>query len=418
MSLLAQLLKAKDPLFVLTLRQLEDITGRKGVDVALISEIIAKAHHGAQQLGLDPPDYSAEELYWALVNRVKKDDARLAKQLGGTSDDNIADIMSRIVHRVNGLDMERSGWFLKDGKARAMLKANPPKQVMKKLGYRGIESMLRRENLYELYGALRFVEESGWLNKFIEQYHQLTFGDFEQRDIRVIEYDWGKWGRDIASDFITKKLHNITHLKELGVIVVLPVHEDKMPGITMRDLLLLIHYHYEIRLYSAFFKLNAGKRDFGDIFVDTLIADPGHIELAGGQTIHWRVIARYFGKLPAAAHPEIFEPHVQPEDLHWRKAEEVLYDIDPEFEFWRDMDYVGVLVDQEPVTFNMLDVAFSYAAGGEFADRYLYHFRESLWNEIFVRYFSEQVLEEKILLKLDNQVIAPEEIRAGRRSRS
>ena len=44
-----------------------------------------------------------------------------------------------------------------------------------------------------------------------------------------------------------------------------------------------------------------------------------------GSHVHWRVIQRYFGKLENEYHPEIFEPHVQPEDLHWRKAEEALY---------------------------------------------------------------------------------------------
>lgn len=413
MSLLAQLLKAKDPLFRLALQQLEDSTGRKGVDVALISEILGKAHDRAKKLGLEPPDYSAEELYWALIHRVKKDDERLVRNLGGKDPEDAADMLPRVVKCVDSIELERQGWFLKDAKAREMLKQQPPKQVMKRLGYRGVESMLRKENLYEVYAALRFVEDPDWLNDFIEQYRHLEFSDFEQRDIKVIQYDWEKWGRDIAEEFITKKLHNITHLKELGVIVVLPVHEDKMPGITTRDLLLLIHYHYEIRLYSAFFKLISGKSDFGETFVDTLIADPGHAEIIPGNKVHWRVIQRYFGKLPAEQHPEIFEPHVQPEDLHWRKAEEVLYKIDPEFEFWKDMDYVGLFIDGEPVTFNILDVAFSYAADGEFADRYLYHFRESLWNEIFIRYFNDKVLEEKILLKLDNEVIAPEKIKTG-----
>lgn len=409
MSRLSQLLKAKDPLFRLALQQLEDMTGRMGVDVALTADIIGKAHERAKQLGL-APDYTAEELYWALLHRVKKDDQRLAKAIGGQDPDDVAEMLPKIIKCAGSIKLERKGWFLKDAVARDLLRAKPPQAVMKRLGYRGMESMLRKENLYEVYGALRFAEDPKWLNQFIAQYKKLSFSDFEQRDIQVVSYDPAKWG-DIADHFVEKKLHNITHLKELGVILVLPVTAEKMPGITLRDLLLLFHYHYEVRLYSAFFKLKSGKPDFGELLVDTLVADPPHVEVTSGKFIHWRVIQRYFGKLPDESHPEIFEPHVQPEDLHWRKAEEVLQNIDPEFKFWRDMDYVGVITDGQTVTFNLLDVAFSAAAGGEFADRYLYHFRESLWNEVFVRYLGQKTLEERILAKLDNEVIAPEKIK-------
>ena len=154
------------------------------------------------------------------------------------------------------------------------------------------------------------------------------------------------------------------------------------------------------------------KKDFGHIVADTLIADPAHVQLTVHSHIHWRVIQRYFGKLTNEMHPEIFEPHVQPEDLHWRRAEEVLYEIDPELEFWNGMDYVAVLRDNQPVTFNLMDISLGYSNAITYADRYLYHFREALWNEIFARYLGEKVLEEQLLVKLDNAVIKPETLHA------
>jgi len=134
------------------------------------------------------------------------------------------------------------------------------------------------------------------------------------------------------------------------------------------------------------------------------------VKIADNAQIHWRVIQRYFGKLPNEKHPEEFEPHVQPEDLHWRRAEDVLYDIDPELKFWQSLDYVGVFKGpaHDAVTFNLMDVALSYSNEIPYADRYLYHFRESLWNEVFARYLGEKVLEQQLLDKLDNAVIKPE----------
>lgn len=45
-----------------------------------------------------------------------------------------------------------------------------------------------------------------------------------------------------------------------------------------------------------------------------------------------------------------------------------------------------------------------------FKERYLYHFRESLWNEIFARYMGSDVLRSQVLGRLDNEVIKPEEL--------
>src|SRR5690606_27045406 len=132
----------------------------------------------------------------------------------------------------------------------------------------------------------------------------------------------------------------------------------------------------------AFFKLKSTRAKFGAEVVDTLIADPGNHAVMAGQNIHWRVIQQYLGRHKDKSHPEAFQPHVQPEDLHWRKAEEALYELDPELAFWQDLDYVArpVRSGVDPVTFNLMDVAFAYSNEETFEKRYVYHFRESLWN--------------------------------------
>ncbi len=411
MSLLARLLKAKDPLFNLSLKQLEDLTHRPGVDTALIGEIYAKAYDRAARLGLDP-DFNGQELYQSLINQVKTDDRRLAKMLGGSDPDDVGEMLPLLVKKADQLNIPRSGWFLKPSAAKSLLKQMPPPQTMKRLGYTKIENMLAGEDLYEVYGALRFAEDGEWLNKYLKQYTTLTFKDFEHRKIRIVKYDSQKWG-DIAASFIHKKLHPITHLKELGVVMVMPTGKlTRLPGVSLVVLPLLIHYLYEVRLYSAFFKLISIKPNFGELLVDTLVADTAGVRLTANRKIHWRVIQRYFGKLPKERHPEIFEPHVQPEDLHWRKAEEVLYEIDPKLIFWQDMDYVALqLGGQDTVCFNLMDVSLSYSHQLGYQDRYFYHFREALWNEIFARYLGQRTLEQQVLQQLDNELIAPEKVK-------
>lgn len=407
MSFLRDLLDAEEPLFSISLKQLEQASGNHGCDAKLIGDIHTQAQAAMKHLGLDGGDTTGPELYHALIALVKRHDAHLARSIGGTDNEEVRSLLPLIKQAVERAHLPRGCWVLKKSVAKSMLRETPPPHIMERLGYRSADSMLKRENLAEIYGALRFAEDPAWLKRFNDHYKTLTPSDFEAREIEIIIMPQERWG-NIAEHFIQKKRHNVTHLKELGVIMLLPVQQRMLPGITLWATSLLFHYINEIRLYSAFFKLQQVKKDFGAIFADTLNADPDLGPIMAGQRVHWRVIQRYFGKLEDESHPEIFEPHVQPEDLHWRKAEESLYKIDPELGFWRDLDYVGLMFDDRPVTFNMMDVAAAYCNETPYAQRVIYHFRESLWNEIFMRYMGRKTLEDQVLRQLDNDMVAPE----------
>ena len=408
MSTIGRFLQAKEPLFDHALHQLEIQSHQKGVDVKLAAEIAETAAHRSRQMGLSAAA-TGPELYAALLKQVGEHDDHLARAIGGTDPSDLAQMIPLIVKAAEAAPLPKDGWFLKEAKAKDMLRRTPPMAIMERLGYHLVSRLLESENIYELFLALRFVEDADWLNGFDRHYLDLTPDDFEARRIKVVPFAANKWG-DVAEHFIQKKRHNITHSKEMGAIAIMPMHETHMRGITLKVMPLLFHYFNEIRLYSSFFKLMQGKANFGAIVADTLIADPAHVKIVDNAHIHWRVIQRYFGKLTTEIHPEIFEPHVQPEDLHWRRAEEVLYDIDPELKFWKGLDFVAVLKGDahDIVTFNLMDVSLAYSNGIAYADRYLYHFRESLWNEVFARYMGEKVLEKQLLEKLDNAIIKPE----------
>ncbi|MFZ1323639.1 MAG: hypothetical protein WAQ57_00580 [Candidatus Saccharimonadales bacterium] len=409
-NLLSQILAAEEPLFSMSIKQLEEATGRPGMDARLIAEIIQKTQATAKALGLDPKDTTGEELYFALLNKIRIHDLHLVRHIGGTKPDDAQELMPLIKKAVDKAKLPKDAWVLKKSVAKRMLHASPPKAVMKHLGYTSVESMTKRENLYEIYGALRFAESPGWLKKFNAGYKNLHPSDFESRGIEIIIMDKNRWG-DIAEEFVKKKRHNITHLKELGVILMLPTKLEKLHGIAITAMPLLLHYLNEIRLYSAFFKLSQVKHNFGRVVAETLNADIRSAAVMAGNHVHWRVIQRYYGKLGNENHPEIFEPHVQPEDLHWRRAEEQLYHIDPELGFWKDLDYVGIMAGSQPVSLNLMDVSMSYCTGAPYQHRIIFHLRESLWNELFMRYMGHKVLEEQILRQLDNNMIKPEKLK-------
>lgn len=407
-SFLSQLLRAEEPLFTNALKQLEAASGKKGVDVSLQSEIIQRAYARISQLGLDPGDSTGEEIYQALINKIHEHEQTVIKGVGARLDMTPNEMMPFLKERADKVDVPKDCWVLKKSVAKRFLKETPPKNIMKVMGYTDINKMLEKENIFEIYGAIRFSEGSEWLEEFNKHYDDIKAGDFTTRQIELVVMS-ERWA-ELAEDFTVSKRHNITHSKEMGVIILLPVKAEKMPGIAIFAFSLLFHYINEVRLYSSFFKLQKHKDDFAKIFIDTLIADTSTAAVMAGQNVHWRVIQRYLGKHEDEYNKEIFEPHVQPEDLHWRKAEEALYQIDPELEFWKDLDYVGLLYDNRAITLNMLDVAASYANNRDYDNRVVYHFRESLWNEIFMRYMGEDVLKQQILEQLDNDLIAPENL--------
>ena len=410
-NLLRDLQDAKEPTFSSTLRKLEQLTGKEALDARLIGEIIEKEHAAIRGLGLDSNDTNSKELYHALLNKVHQHNQNLAVALGTSNDAKITEIVPKLVEAVNMVDIPKRCWVLKKSVGKNLLRKMPPKNMMKNLGYRSLESMLKNEKFSEIYTGLRFSEGADWLNQYNKLFeNEVQPSDFEYRDIEIVVMDHNKW-LNMAEDFAKKKLHNVTHSKELGVIVIVPMRQTHMTGLTLKTLPLLFHYINEIRLYSAFFKLKSTAPHFGKTITETLIADTGTGAVVAGQNIHWRVIQRYLGRHKEDKEVEAFLPHVHPEDLHWRKANECLYQLSTELKFWDDLDYVGRIgEDGDPVSFNLVDVSFAYSNGESFSNRYFYHMRESLWNEIFMRYMGQKTLRQQILEQLDNDMIKPEEL--------
>lgn len=408
---LRDLLDAEEPIFSQSLVQLEKASGHHGADVRLIADITQKAHESMRILGLDPANTTGKELFRALDSRVEADNKRVAKIIGAKDPEDVQHMVPYMVRAANKVKFDRKVFVLKHDKAKEFLRQMPPHKLMEKLGYADVDEMFAGEDFDELYPALRFSEGSEWLSQYNELFKTVTRDDYEERDISIVVMNHDKYV-DLATHFVEKKLHNITHTKELGIIVVVPMHVERMRGLALKSLPLLLHYLNEVKLYSTFFKLQSHKKNFGEIVVTTLIADPGNASQMAGQYIHWRVIQRYFGKLKDESHLEAFEPHVQPEDLHWRRAEDLLYQIDPELVFWKDRDYVGLMLDdpKRPVSFNLFDVSFGYSNSVSYEDRYVYHFRESLWNEVFATYMSFPNLEHQVLQQLDNDMVAPEKL--------
>ncbi len=404
---LRDLLDADEPIFSLSLRQLERASGEQGRDVQLISDIIQKMRHATAQLGLDPGDTTGLELYNAQMTRLARDDDRLVNLIGSDKSEGIEAMAWRIIKQAKSSTAQPTVWALKRSVAKELLKKLPPKKLMKQLGHRSVDALVKHEPVDELYLGLRFSEGESWLGKFNEQLKTIRPTDFESRELSFVLLDSKKYGV-LAVDYLADRLHSVLHSKELGVVGLVPVHRPKAKGVTIQNLALLLHYVNEVKLYSTFFKLKQVSADFGDVVATTLTTDPASASQMAGQYVHWRVIQRYFGEMDDETLTVSMQPHIQPEDVIWQKTEDVLSRIDPEMGFWRGQSYVGKVYDGLPVSFNLLDAVINYSQNLTYNKRHYKHFRNSLWNEVFVRYMGSQNLTQQVLNRLDENEVAPE----------
>lgn len=396
--MLAELLGVSEKLFASDLRRLEISSGSQSEDVRLISDIIRKTKSKTKELGLDPNDSTAAEIYHAIQNLLVLHDEFLNKRIGISAEDDTTNLLQKIKTAVYKMDTPNKAWVIKHSSAKRILKKHPPKNAMRALGYKSLDSMLKREPVEDVIAAARLVDSSKWLETYLSEFSKLLPMDFEDRRIDIKVVDPKKWSQ-LGVSFSQKNHHNISVVREMGAILLMPVAVPLRPGLTIGLTALLLHNITEVRLYSAYYKLHQMQANLGKIIAASIMHDRDTHVFMSGQKIHWRVAYRHFGK--STKHPEVLEPHVMPEDLFWRKAEEVLYKIEPALYFWNDLDYVGLSYMGKPVSFNLIDAAINAINNLNFDNRTYSHFQSALWNELFARYIKHPAHESYVLQQLD-----------------
>ncbi|MFA4999350.1 MAG: hypothetical protein WC519_01315 [Parcubacteria group bacterium] len=337
----------------------------------------------------------AKEVYDALISKIEADDSALFKLLGCPSPAS-SEHCNKLLLKARTVASPNKGLFMKLDVARKFIENEPPQKVIKALGYENVKDLLAKEDIYEIYASLRFIEGSEFLNDvFFKQYETLTPNDFEEREIEVKAIN-SRWMGE-PNGFVKKKYHNVSHLKEIGLIFTLPVQLG-ISGEILREFSLILHYFSEMDFYSRLIRNIAAKPDgFSKNLILLLRGDALDKRLPEGEKAKWLVIPRYFAK--DDEHDwRLFEPHINPEALHWEKAERMLDTLPIDMSFWRGMNWVGEDFKTNTgidvlVSFNLVDTVMSLVKHKEMI-KYLYHYQEAFWNKIFSEYAGEEKMEE------------------------
>lgn len=341
----------------------------------------------------------SKQVLGLLQDLILKHEAQFKGVLNRTEGMSHFDKIVKLARKVANVG---EGYFLKREFAKAILLKRQPEKLLSYLGYQSVEELLAKEDVTEIFSALRFVETDEWMHKtFEEAYSSFTAKDFEQRpiELKVLGSQWA----EVAAKFVAKKHHNVSHLKEFGVIFLNPIAQE-VPGKLIRDFALLLHYFHEIEFYSKLFRYYAPRTDFAQRLKALLRGD-----VASGEGLRpgsWLIVQRYLVK-ESPTDPRLFIPRVNPEALHWMRGERDLTNFgltrsDLDLEVWQTLDWTGMMArkNSELISFDLEDsamAAVSTAEGGH--QLFTYHQREALWTKLFSAYVGGETAMERLLIE-------------------
>jgi len=410
---LAELLRTSEDVILNLEKNMEKVSGKKGVISKIVKENEYKVREKLIELGFgkdkNPFNTKAEDIYNALIKKAEKDNETLLKYFYKPDFSTIAGCRS-LVNAIKELVGELKGFYLKEDKAKEFLKLNPPKKIMASLGYgNDIDKMIKQEDLFEIFAALRFVEDSEWLNNvFFKPYKNLTKNDFEEREIKVVALP-ERW-EGIGKKFLGKKLHHMSHLKELGLVFIIPI-EKQIKGDVLYLFFMILHYIYETDWHSKLFKIYSQDKNFVDKMINALKVDVTEDPLPNHGKASWRIVPKYLAK-NNPNDPRLAEPHINPEAWHYTRTVSAIEKFAKRFpdsglDFWDGLDVIGESFPFNSskkkilVSFDLFDNGIALLQKAGFESKYLYHQQEALWNYVFIEYMGKKIIDKVMIDNLD-----------------
>lgn len=385
-------------------------TGKTGVLEAVVENNDQNVDRVLADLGLNRVSM-AEEVYDALTQKLADIDKKLFELLDKPDLSKLSNNPSKIRDTALSIFTPPKGLFIKKEKVAELLAKHPPQSLLEHFGYQTTDELLEKEGFVSMVASLRFTQTKEWMHSFFNvAYRDLKLEDFEERDVEIKIMNT-KW-LVISEKFTSKKLHNVSHLKEYGIIFISPDPIDQT-GETLRMFLLVLHYLHEVPFYSNLFRKFSLDSDFVAKLKSLLRGDvPEQPTTDNPQPITWMIVQRYLAK-DNPADPRLHGHHVNPEAEHWyrvaqnlNKLADVIGDTAEKFNigYWINLDHVGDFFKNKEgvdtfISFNVVDLVMSLVTQDEV--EYIYHQKEAMWNHIFSEYMGRDkmntLIEENII---------------------
>ncbi|MEI9914265.1 MAG: hypothetical protein WDN66_04820 [Candidatus Saccharibacteria bacterium] len=386
---ISEALGTDDPKFKHSLMGLERRSGHPNHDIRLSSQILQSVPQKIKELGLDPDDTTAEELYYALNHKLEEQDVRLVKKLRTLAAQSVnaeANLVDGVMSLVKSLNLEDSNCFaLKYSVLKQQLKQTPPKKVMKALNYRSIDSMLKLEPVALLLLAVNNFESESYVSSLYAKYKKYSATSFESRKLSVISTKDKKW-LPILEELQKRTGLTMASSYELATIVVLPITNEPAVGHSTVLVTNLLSEVSLVHCVSSFLKLHQVNADFGVKLLQIVEHEP-YLEK---DFLDHKVSFKTAQQVLIGQDSSAFAPHISSEDLAPTNLLSKLSDILDDFKFWEDSDVLALVKSAKATSLNIMDVASNVANDLPFSERTLDHFRHNLIQELAKLYTSPE----------------------------
>lgn len=390
--LIYDILKPSQPNFQHTLREWEDRAGRAGHDIRLTSDIRARSKKAVEELGLDSNDTKASELYFALQGRASEDNDWLARYFGIGRQDSPEVCLRKILSWLEKNHLP-TAWVCKAPVIKTALKNHPPKILMKSLGLRSAESMLKRNNPAELLPLSLCMEPSSWRAKLRLDYKKYKPNDFDETKISVHIVSSDRAAK-LASHGLQKS-RVVIQCYETGSIVLIPP-KTRFNMDVLAITTSLLEAVTEIRRSSAYYRTISVRKDFGLQFYAA--CELGLVKASSKLShVGWNSLHRYLMR-DKAIFSRLEQPHLTKEDIEISNSVDSLSDLDPRFEYWGGLDYVffGKSLER-PVSLHLVDVVTNASNRLSYSESSVAYGRARLWDELWSRYLAEEATAENVI---------------------
>ena len=333
---LARILAKDEAEVAKNISKLEEKCGFPSEDVRLLAENEHKLRAKVEQLGLDPDDTADEELYHSLRARFERDSQMLNKALGVDDTTKLDERLNKAIQLVDHAAVTDEVWIVKNSFAKSALVKNPPKHIAKALHYRSVTSMVKRQDIAEIYLAGSVAESMTWQKNISRHLAKLTASCYELRPMKIVNLKPSHWvGLEGPSSHIVVN-------KQVGAVAAWPSKE--LSGASVLCLTLLL--------------------------------------LEGMRSLN----------------PEGYS--------------EALDQLSPALRWWADTGHL-ISDGEQPVSFNLKDVALNHLHGHNLINAVRHHAARSLWGELTSRYqkvsatLSDKVPDIQVDFDQDEQVRLP-----------
>ncbi len=391
-KLLCELLGSEPHKFNALIARLESATLNPGTDISLSTDILRESKEKVRALGLDPKDSTDEELYNALLEKVRKDSATLRAKLNMPSDIKSSEMARKIAVAVQKLVASDKVISLQPPTVKKLLISVPPKKTLRALKFRSVDAVLKREDPMILYSLAKLLEDKSWHVQISARLKRLQAREVVETNVRVLSLP-EPWITKLKEREFASVLFSID---ELGSVLILPSMPTNLDGSALLTTALVLQAAQKLAVESLPYRMKALSVGLEKLVSEISVGYSEEINPVHGLQPSWLSIYQILASKDSINSEFDFILS----DLSWQTIESKLALLSPELDFWVNSHYLGCVTGGLPVSFHVVDVAASLVLKRKFGKQIVTHLKSSLWNEIQVRYMTHSNIENAVISQL------------------